>query len=237
MNLAVTKLFSRYKSHVSHVLIHDFAHFVAFGSTDFDDLVIRGRLGKRTNTNGLFDWQEPTDDSTERCRELFNDVCDLTDQGTLGSFNVTAEQLKRIDECIKKIDATHVRFHSQSNGVFVSVFDVRRFDYTLRLPRAHEVRLVVDKLSSQSAYTFSATINASTFLKIALDGYTVSIGCNGIVRMIASKADSEYLIRDQEVIEPAIFNDQPDSEIVLWLQTKTSAQEIRTSQLMHLESE
>lgn len=232
MNAAAKSVLARFGTMVSHALIYAPDQFVAFGATGFDDLVIRGSLDKQSKTSGLFTPYGPTDDSAERCGELFGMVRDLTDQGYVGSFNLTAEQTESIGQCIKKMDATHVRFHSERDGIQVSIFDFRRFEYASRIPRSKEVRLVVDTLSRQDAYAFSATVMASTFLKLPRSSYSVSIGRNGIVKVTASNAGLDYLIRDQGIAEPASFsaNDQLASRIALWLQTKTNEQEIRTTQ-------
>lgn len=239
MSTVSKSLLDHFGTLVSHVLIHAPDQFVAFGAPGFDDLVIRGSLESRSKTSGLFTAHGPTDDGPERCGELYGMVRDLTDQGFAGSFNLTAEQAENIRQCTKKMDATHVRFHSERNGIHVSIFDFRRFEYASRIPRNKEVRLVVDTLSKQDAYAFTATVMASTFLKLPQDSYSVGIGRNGIVKLSASNAGLDYLIRDQGITEPVSFsaNARLASEIALWLQTKTSEQEIRTTQPLDHQSE
>lgn len=232
MSSAAQSLFTRFGALVTHVLIHAPDQFVAFGSPSFDDLVIRGSLETRSKTSGLFTAHGHSADSPERCQELFDMVRDLTDQGSAGTFNLTVAQMKNIQQCVQKIDATHVRFHSARNGIHVSIFDFRRFEYESRIVRGKEVRLVLDTLSKQDAYVFSATLIASSFKKLFADSYSVSIGRNGIVKMSASKSDLDYLIRDQDYIEPVCFsaNEQFASEISLWLHSKSDEQVIHTSQ-------
>ena len=232
MSSAAQSLFTRFGALVTHVLIHAPDQFVAFGSPGFDDLIIRGSLDTRSKTSGLFTAHGHSADSPERCQELFDMVRDLTDQGSAGTFNLTVAQMKNIQQCVQKIDATHVRFHSARNGIHVSIFDFRRFEYESRIVRSKEVRLVLDTLSKQDAYVFSATLIASSFKKLLADSYSVSIGRNGIVKMSASKSDLDYLIRDQDYIEPVCFsaNEQFASEISLWLHSKSDEQVIHTSQ-------
>lgn len=239
MSNAAKSLLTGFGNLVSHLLIHAPDQFVAFGSDGYDDLVIRGSLETRPKTSGLFTAHGPTDDSPERCRELFGMVRDLTDQGSAGIFNLTASQMKNIQQCIQKMGATYVRFHSERNGIHVSIFDFRRFEYESRIPRGKEVRLVVDTLSKQDAYAFSATLMASTYRKLPADNYSVSIGRNGIVKISASKSELEYLIRDQDYIEPVSFavNEPLASEIALWLHPKSSGQVIHTTPQQDLESE
>lgn len=237
MSSAAQSLLSRFGSLVDHVLIHAPHEFVAFGSTGFDDLVIRGSLETRSKASGLFNAHGATPDSPERCQELFGTVRDLTDQGFAGTFNLTATQMANIKRCIQKMDATHVRFHSERNGIHVSIFDFRRFEYESRIVRGSEVRLVVDTLSKLDTYTFSATLMASTFLKLTVDGYSVSIGRNGIAKMSAAKSDLDFLIRDQDFIEAVSFstNEQSASEIALWLHRSSSGQVAHTIQQQDLE--
>ena len=232
MSSAAQSLFTRFGAFVTHVLIQAPDQFVAFGSLGFDDLVIRGSLETRSKTSGLFTAHGHSADSPERCRVLFDMVRDLTDQGSAGTFNLTVAQMKNIQQCVQKIEATHVRFHSARNGILVSIFDFRRFEYESRIVRSKEVRLVLDTLSKQDAYVFSATLIASSFKKLLADSYSVSIGRNGIVKMSASKSDLDYLIRDQDYIEPVCFsaNEQFASEISLWLHSKSDEQVIHTSQ-------
>lgn len=232
MSSAAKSVLARFGSLVSHVLIYAPDQFVAFGAPGFDDLVVRGSLERRSKAFGLFTAHGATDDSPERCGELFGMVRDLTDQGFSGSFNLTAEQAENHRQCIKKMDATHVRFHSERNGIHVSIFDFRRFEYASRIPRSKEVRLVVDTISKQDAYTFTATLMASTFLKLPQDTYSISVGRTGIFKLSSSSAGLDYLIRDQGTSEPVSFatNAQLASGIALWLQSKTSEQEIRTTQ-------
>ena len=239
MSSAAKSLFTRFGSIVSHVLIHAPDQFVAFGSIGFDDLVVLGSLERRSNTSGLFTAHGPTDHSPERCQELFRAVRDLTDQGTAGVFNLTAVQIKNIQKCIQKMDATHVRFHSARDGIHVSIFDFRRFEYESRIPRGTEIRLVVDTLSKQDAYAFSATLMASTVRRLPADSYSISIGRNGIVKTSASKSGLDYLIRDQDYIEPVAFsaNELFASKIALWLHPKSSGQVIHTTPQQDLESE
>jgi hypothetical protein len=239
MSTAAKSVLARFGTLVSHVLIHAQDQFVAFGAPGYDDLIIRGSLEKRSKTSGLFTAHGATDDSPERCGELLGMVRDLTDQGFSGSFNLTAEQTENIRQCIKKMDATHVRFHSERNGIHVSIFDFRRFEYASRIPRNKEVRLVVDTLSKQDVYAFTATVLASTFLKLPQVTCSFSVGRNGIVKLSASSAGLNYLIRDQGTSEPVSFsaNAQLASGIALWLQTKTSEQEIRTTQPLDPQSE
>ena len=239
MSVAVKQLSGRFGSLVGHILINEPDQFVAFGSADHDDIVIRGSLETRSKTFGLFTAHGPTIDSLERCQMLFGMIRDLTDQGFHGTFNITASQVTNIKQCIQKMDATHVRFHSERDGIHVSIFDFRRFEYASRIPRSKEVRLVVDTLSKQDAYAFTATVMASTFLKLPHDSFSVGIGRNGIIKMSASNAVLDYLVRDQAISEPVSFtaNAQLASEIALWLQTKTSEQEIHTTQPIDLQSE
>ena len=239
MSVAVKQLLGRFGSLVSHVLISEPDQFVAFGSADHDDLVIRGSLETRSKTFGLFTAHGPTSDSLERCQMLFRMIRDLTDQGFYGTFNLTAEQAQNIHQCIKKMDATHVRFHSERNGIHVSIFDFRRFEYASRIPRSKEVLLVVDTISKQDAYTFTATLMASTFLKLPQDTYSISVGRTGIFKLSSSSAGLDYMIRDQGTSEPVSFatNAQLASGIALWLQSKTREQEIRTTQPLDPQSE
>lgn len=237
MSSAAKSLLTRFGSVVSHVLIRAPDEFVAFGSPGFDDLVIRGSLETRAKTSGLFAAHGATTDSLERCQDLIGMVRDLTDQGFVASFNLTATQFSDMKKCIQKMDATHVRFHSNRNGIHVSIFDFRRFEYGSRIARGKEVRLVVDTLSKQEAFTFSATLFAATFLKMPADHYSVSVGRNGVVRLSSSKSGLDYLIRDQDYTEPVSFsaNGQFASGIALWLHPNSSGQVIHTTQQQDLE--
>lgn len=239
MSDAAKSLLSELGPLVSHVLIQMPNQFVAFGAPAFDDLVIRGALERSVKSSRLFTPEGATEDSQNRCDQLWSMVSDLTDKGMLGFFNLTHQQTESIRRCIKKMDATHVRFHSERNGIHVSIFDFRRFEFASRLHREKEVRLVVDTISKQDAFAFTATVMATTLMKLPLDSYSVGVGRNGIVKMSASTKNLNYLIRDQEVTEPASFSasDRLASEIVLWLQTRTSEQEIRTIQQQDPESE
>jgi hypothetical protein len=237
MSVPVKQLLGRFGSLVSHVLISEPDQFVVFCSADHDDLVIRGSLETRSKTFGLFTAHGPTNDSLERCQMLFGMVRDLTDQGFLGTFNLTALQVTNIKQCIQKLDATHIRFHSEKNGIHVSIFDVRRFDYENRIVRGKEVRLVVDTLSKQDAYSFSVTIISTTFMKLITDSYSVSIGRNNITRLTGNNSGLDYLIRDQAYTEPVSFssNELLGSEIALWLHSNSSGQVIHTTQQQDLE--
>jgi hypothetical protein len=237
MSVAVKQLLGRFGSLVSHVLINEPDQFVAFGSADHDDLVIRGSLETRSKTFGLFTAHGPTSDSLERCQMLFRMIRDLTDQGFHGTFNLTASQVTNIKQCIQKMDATHVRFHSEKNGIHVSIFDVRRFDYENRIVRGKEVRLVVDTLSKQDAYSFSGTLTSATFLKLMDDSYSVSIGRNNITRLSGNNSSLDYLFRNQEYTEPVSFSstEQFGSEIALWLHSNSYEQVIHTTQQQDLE--
>lgn len=239
MSAAAKSLLAHFGSLVSHVLIHAPDKFVAFGASGFEDLVVRGLLERRCKASGLFTSEGPTLDSINRCQKLFESISDLMDQGWMGFFNLTAEQFESIHQCIKKMDATHVRFHSERNGIHVSIFDFRRFEYASRIPRKNEVRLVVDTLSRQDAYAFTATVMASTILKLPQDSYSVGIGRNGILKISSSYENLDYLIRDQAIQEPVSFstNERFASGIALWLQTRTSEQETRTTQRLDHELE
>ena len=237
MSVVVKQLLGRFGSLVSHVLISEPDQFVAFGSADHDALVIRGSLETRSKSFGLFTAHGPTSDSLERCQMLFRMIRDLTDQGFHGTFNLPASQVTNIKQCIQKMYATHVRFHSEKNGIHVSIFDARRFDYENRIVRGQEVRLVVDTLSKQDAYSFSTTLTSATFLKLMADSYSVSIGRNNITRLSGNNSSLDYLIRNQEFTEPVSFSstEQFDSEIALWLHSNSYEQVIHTTQQQDLE--
>lgn len=208
---------------LSHEVLFYADRFVAFGSDEYNDLLITGRLKSSTPQSVHVAADKQILKSHDARKELYRRAINLLDQGAIGSFSLTAQTKQRVDTAIDKLNASHLRLYSNRDGIHLLLFDVRRFEPQYRVSRKFEVLAVTDTISSQASYTFSSTLLAKSFRRIPRMDYGVIVSPNGITQF-KDIDQRTYAFRDQGVREPlhTFVSELLGKDISFWLHPKSA---------------
>lgn len=211
-----TKLLERFPK-VCRTIVLNRAEAVGFGEGNCDDVVVVKPLKKPvipaiTYTDGKI---SKTPNSPEA---LYNRYRALLDKGSVGSFTLSKTTFNRLKRAKKKLDATHLRLHSDNDGIHLSLFDIRRFVPEARLKRKHDQMLIVDTVSAQERYRFGVTLSAEAISLLPTADSLVTVDPYGLVKFAYSDGDI-YLIRNQKLVPPiTTFVSAPlGKDIAFWL--------------------
>jgi hypothetical protein len=233
MNAEIKSIVSQFDSVASHLLLRSPRHFVAFGKSDFDDVVIRGSVRKEFNDSVILEHGTKSDHLPADCEYLFQQIIALSDQGVIADFILSLGDLKLIQFVLKKINATHIRFYSESasDQIQVSIFDIRKLSPTHQLLRRSTTRLYKHSIIGTARDRFSTTIMANSFLLLKAS-QTVTVSPNGITKFDNSDENAQYLMRDQEIVEPITFftSERLKTNISFSFHPKLTLQDPNTSQ-------
>lgn len=234
MNPEIKSITSQYDRFASHLLFRSPRHFVVFGKSDFDDVVIRGSTHKEFNESIILEHGLKTKHTTADCEHLFKEIINLSDQGAIASFILSLTDLKLIQSTIKRMGATHIRFHSESasDQIQISIFDVRKLISNRNLLRKRSIRLYTHSIFGISRDRFSSTLKTSSFLLLK-STQTVTVSPNGITKFDCSDDNIQFLIRDQEIVEPitSFMCEQLKTNISFSFHPKLDSQDQHTNQL------
>ena len=176
--------------------------FAVFGHKKTDDMVIIGKdKSKKTkpSLHILSIKQKVTDDEVVG---LLNKLQSLRQTNANAIFVLTSENIKRIKNSIKLLDATHVRVWSNSNRISVTVFDCRDFEFDRRIGRKNSLKINYLDIETRTFENFTFTLNANTFTKLPSSDCNFRIGKNGVTEINPIDGEVFYLIRDQQLVEP-----------------------------------
>ncbi len=181
--------------------------FAVFGHKKTDDMVIIGKekgIKSKPSLHVSSITQKVTDDEVVG---LFNKLQSLRQTNATAIFTLTSENIKRIKNSIKLLDATHVRVWASENRITVTVFDCRDFEFDRRIGRKNSLKINYLDIETRTFENFTFTFNADSFTKLPSADCNFRIGQNGVTEVSPIDGDVSYLIRDQQLIEPVTVFD------------------------------
>lgn len=221
MNKTVTEIYRKYGHIGLHFLLTPNI-FAVFGNEANDDMVLVGKCNFKSSQ--LIRETEVIDINIKDLNFLESKVNSLTYSSAYANFQLTEDAMKVIKNCIKKIDATHLRIHDIENSIRVSIFDLRKFLDNSRIQRKNTQKIrYYDSDNADIGSSFTATVSAFSFMKLPAQDTSIRINKNGICEFEPLKDDVKYLLRDQEIIEPntVFFSDRLDCQISFSFHPKT----------------
>jgi hypothetical protein len=188
---------------------------VVFGDPPNDDLIVEQKNVK-SSIPSLYKKGILQDIEESALDELMSKVKLLYYSDAVCQFNLNLNRLQQIKDSIKKWSCTHIRMFAHQGKLRVLFYDCRMGDMKFRAARKYSLSLHYLDLQVILVNEFTFTFKAKSFVKIPFDDYLVRIGDNSICLLVPSKKDVQYLIRDQEMHEPAITFTSPrlNSDIV-----------------------
>ena len=181
--------------------------FAVFGHKKTDDMVIIGKekgIKSKPSLHVSSITQKVTDDQVVG---LFNKLQSLRQTNANAIFTLTSENIKRIKNSIKLLDATHVRVWASENRITVTAFDCRDFEFDRRIGRKNSLKIKYLDIETRTFENFTFTFNAESFVKLPSVDCNFRIGQNGVTDVSPIDGDVSYLIRDQQLIEPVTVFD------------------------------
>ena len=192
--------------------------FAVFGNKKTDDMVIIGKdKGSKTRPSLHISSikQKVTDDEVVG---LFNKLQSLRQTNANSIFVLTSENIKRIKNSIKLLDATHIRIWTSKNRITVTVFDCRDFEFDRRIGRKNSLKINYLDIETRTFENFTFTLNADSFSKLPSTDCNFRIGKNGVTEVSPIDGDVFYLIRDQQLVEPVtVFESQSVGKDIAFL--------------------
>jgi hypothetical protein len=192
--------------------------FAVFGSKKTDDMVVIGKdKGSKTRPSLHISSikQKVTDDEVVG---LFNKLQSLRQTNANAIFVLTSENIKRIKNSIKLLDATHIRIWTSENRITVTVFDCRDFEFDRRISRKNSLKINYLDIETRTFENFTFTLNADSFSKLPSTDCNFRIGKNGVTEVSPIDGDIFYLIRDQQLVEPVtVFESQSVGKDIAFL--------------------
>jgi len=192
--------------------------FAVFGNKKTDDMVVIGKDKKSKTRPSLHISsikQKVTDDEVIG---LFNKLQSLRQTNANSIFFLTSENIKRIKNSIKLLDATHVRVWTSENRMTVTLFDCRDFEFHRRISRKNSLKINYLDIETRTFDNFTFTLNADSFTKLPSTDCNFRIGKNGVTEVSPIDGDVFYLIRDQQLVEPVtVFESQSVGKDIAFL--------------------
>lgn len=185
----------------SHLLVMENS-YALFGHEKTNDMVIVGSHLIKNAHVSLYENGKRMDVSNDKLLDLFQKLSSLKRTSAVAVFTIYMDDVKRIKESVKSLDATHLRFYSSDHGVTVTVFDYRDFDYDRRIGRKNSLKVNYLDIETTEIDEFTFTINAESFKKLPTGDWNLRVGQNGVTEIIPMGESVSYLIRDQKLIEP-----------------------------------
>lgn len=209
MNQKSKKLLAKYSYKDGYVLYVPPSNWVAFGEGNSDDMVIRWMSPDDSSHAFLLKDGDPFDVPEQKCRDLFQTICSLSNQAAFGIVSLSAAQVDLLKQSIDAMQATHLRIFGEMNKIKVHVFDYRKFVTTTRIKRKHPHSVEVLQLRDSVCSNFSCTLKAHSFKRLKPSDYLVRVGRNGIVEFTSAEEPADFLFRDQDLMEPVVTFNSP----------------------------
>lgn len=201
----------------SSVLYAD-GYVAVFGDEPIKDLVVTQRLKKKV-ASCLYRDQLLQRYSESNCDRLMQRVHFLSYGRALSLISFDAQKMRLIKNHIKRIDATHLRFHTENGKIKLKMFDCRKLLQSHRLQRKSSFLIKHLDLGVAGQDHFSFTINSMSWMKLPIQDLNFRIGDNGIcaVMPVNSNDGTTYYLRDQRLVEPVVQFESPkiSQDIVL----------------------
>lgn len=228
MSASQSKIVSSFPKAFQTVLLCG-SEAIAIGNGDIDDVITVKPLKKPVTAPSLFIKGKPNKLNSPSPKELYERYRSLLDRGSVGSFSISRKTVQRVKLASTKLQATHLRFHSNNDGIHLTLFDLRRFIPEARLKRKREVMLVTETISTQDRYRFSTTFSAASFCSLPVADILVAVDPHGITKLSYDDG-SFYLLRDQAITLPitAFSIDPLGKEIAFWLYSKSGSPDPHT---------
>ena len=185
--------------------VHD--SFAVFGKRKTDDMVIIGKDKGKKNKPSLHISSIKQIVTDDEVIGLLSKLQSLRQTNANAIFALTSENIKRIKNSIKLLDATHVRVWANNNHMTVTVFDCRDFEFDRRIGRKNSLKINYLDIETRKFENFTFTFNAESFVKLPSVDCNFRIGQNGVTEVNPIDGDVSYLIRDQKLIEPVTVFD------------------------------
>lgn len=199
-------LVATYSSRGSHLLVSQDS-FAVFGNESTDDMVLIGKHQVRNAVTALYKRGVRQEVPIDALLNLFQKVASLRMTSANAIFTIYSEDMRRIKDSIKSLDATHLRVWSAGTGVTVTIFDCRDLDFDRRIGRKNSMKLNYLELETRSGNKFTFTFNAESFKKLPPDDCNFRIGTNGVCEVTSVNDATSYLLRDQKLVEPVTVFD------------------------------
>lgn len=199
-------------------------YVAVFGDEPIKDLVVTKRLKKRIPPC-LYRDQRLQGYSDSNCDRLMQRVHFLSYGRALSLLSFDSQKMRLIKNHIKKIDATHLRFHTENGRIKLKMFDCRKLLQSHRLQRKSSFLIQHLDLGVAGQDHFSFTINSMSWMKLPNQDMNLRIGDNGIcaVMPVNSNDETTYYLRDQRLVEPVVQFESPkiSQDIVLVFHPKS----------------
>jgi len=214
--LTKDKVLNQYGKGKNHVLFTG-SSFTVF-SDKIRDLVIRGRCQSSRNAALYLGNLKVTADERE-CNQLQSQLDELTITRASCSFTLSPLVMQQLKGAIKKLNATHLRFHSDGDKLRVVVFDYVRFHSQYRLQRKSSLQIQYYETLGMMHTDFTITFLAESFARLPIEYLDFRVGENGITQITTQSDEIRYLLRDQRLKEPMtkFFSPRLSTEIALVL--------------------
>ena len=181
--------------------------FAVFGHEKTDDMVIIGKDKGSKTKHSLHVASIKQNLTEDQVVGLFNKLQSLRQTNANAIFTLISENIKRIKNSIKLLDATHVRVWASENRITVTAFDCRDFEFDRRIGRKNSLKINYLDIETRTFENFTFTFNADSFTKLPSVDCNFRIGLNGVTEVSPIDGDVSYLIRDQKLIEPVTVFD------------------------------
>lgn len=140
--------------------------------------------------------------SNEQNQSILNDFTRLTTDTLVEIFKFNRKYLESLQDTIRLIDATHIRFFTKNERIYIRVFNLPklRCESSFIDGAYYETWLAGD--NSLNDFTF--TLNSTSFLKLKKADYEINVLKNGIIDFVSLDFDGEFYFRTQDIVEPII---------------------------------
>jgi hypothetical protein len=215
------KVLKQYGRDTNHVLFAG-SSFAVFNDK-IRDVVIRGRCQSSRIVAMYLGNLKLTADERE-CNQLQSQLDELTITRASCSFTLSPLVMQQLKGAIKKLNATHLRFHSDGDKLRVIVFDYVRFHSQYRLQRKASQQIQYYETLVMIHTDFTTTFLAESFARLPIEYLDFRVGENGITQITTQSDEIRYLIRDQRLKEPmtTFFSPRLSKEIALVLDPMTA---------------
>jgi len=219
--LSREKVLQQYGRDTNYVLFTGSA-FTVFNDK-IRDLVIRGRC-QSSRTVAMYHGNQKLAVDDKECNQLQSQVDELTITRASCSFILSPLVMQQLKGAIKKLNATHLRFHSDGEKLRVIVFDYVRFHSQYRLQRKASQQIQYYETRVLMNADFTTTFLAKSFARLPTDYVDFRVGENGVTQVSSQKDETRHLMRDQRLKEPitTFFSPRLSKEIVLVLDPMTA---------------
>jgi Txe/YoeB family toxin of Txe-Axe toxin-antitoxin module len=204
--MKIAELVQSTKKAGSHLLVMENS-YALFGHEKTNDMVIVGSHQVKNAHASLYENGKRVEKSHDELLDLFQHLSSLRRTSAVAMFTIYKDDVKRIKESVKSLDATHLRFHSSEHGVTVTVFDFRDFDYDRRIGRKNSLKVNYLDIETTETDDFTFTLNAESLKKLPSGDWNIRIGQNGVTEITPMGESMSYLIRDQKLVEPVTIFD------------------------------